>query len=117
MPETTARVGGDLLTALVFAHETGHRLQYATGSYDPRAYKRAELGADCWAGYFLAWQACQGALPTLVADRALSGLCDLYAARDVQQWANIGSCRERTGAIRHGYNGYFSGFNPLAVCR
>jgi hypothetical protein len=118
MLDYLARTTGLGLSAAWFlAHEAGHNvqlslnLQYSSG-------KARELGADCFAGYFVAWLECTGRINWSYSNAALMTACQV-GDPFVSGWFSPGAhgtCPERQEAVQRGLSSYKLGQEPWRVC-
>ncbi len=110
-----SQTGSDLPLAWILAHEAGHELQGHANQFCTGDHRLVERSADCYAGYFLAWQFCQGNYDANADLAALDVACRIvhpvYAAAGVPD-----VCRARAGAVEFGTVGYANGFDPQAHC-
>lgn len=117
--ETMATVvGDDIAAALVFGHEVGHSVQ-ATNAKLSGYTIQMELGADCYAGYFLGSLECNGDVDTTGVARAMTAACSWGDRMNIPWWSPEahGSCQQRTDALMRGLEGYRARRNPALVCR
>lgn len=107
---------------MVLAHEFGHQIQfqyrtYAGGPAGSTIFD--ELGADCYAGYFIGWLMCTRALSASDLQATFTSICSIATATPPTPWwaANAhGTCSERTTMFRRGIDAYVGGFAPLTAC-
>jgi len=110
--------GAGLSAAWFLAHEAGHNVQLRLGMPYPSG-KARELGADCLAGYFVAWLECEGLVDSSFTGAAFATACqigDPFASPWFAEQAH-GTCHERQSAVQHGYSAYASGLSPAHACR
>lgn len=109
--------GSSIGAAWFLAHEAGHNVQIQLGlrwSSD----KGRELGADCLAGYFLAFEHCRGIYDMSEGMTAINAIC---VASDPVMYGWFepnahGTCSERTAAVERGVQSYFAGALPAVAC-
>ena len=109
---------GAILEELVFAHEIGHQVQqkYESQRLFTIAY---EQGADCYAGYYLAYRVKIDSSITLKnAKNIFETMCALGDKDGQAFWSQgaHGSCEDRVGALLRGIDGYRRGIAPIAAC-
>ena len=114
----TGNAGGAVIgAAWMLSHEAGHNLQNAAGLRYTSS-KAAELGADCFSGYFLAWLQCQGRSSMGDMLNATAAICATGDPR-TSPWFEPGAhgtCAERLAAVQRGANGYSAHLMPSRVC-
>jgi hypothetical protein len=113
----TASTGLGLSAAWFIAHEAGHNVQLALG-IPASSGKQKELGADCLAGYFIAWLACEGRVPWSYTDAALQTACQIGDPFTSPWFAHQahGTCAERQQAVSLGMRAYGNGNAPWLAC-
>lgn len=104
-----AAIDNDLARSYVIAHELGHHVQKLRGELAGRDSIAVELGADCYAG---AWIAAEhradrlhaGDVEAALATTASIGDDKLCPACSPESWSH-GSSNQRTAAVRSGIAG------------
>lgn len=91
---------GDFAVVTVLAHEWGHANQLHLELLEGPATKDQELHADCQAGMFAAVEQAVGHIEPGDLAESFASLC---AAGDPAQAQTHGTCEERSGAFKHGY--------------
>ncbi len=116
--ELRAVMGAEIAAALVFGHELGHGVQVTDGQLS-RHTIHVELGADCYAGYFLGYLRCLGEAPMEQFAAAYMSFCQSGDRPGIPWWspAAHGTCAQRVAALMAGIEGYGVGANPAVVCR
>jgi hypothetical protein len=103
---------------MVFAHEFGHQIQFVYGTFH-NDNLQDELGADCYAGYLVAWLACRKAISDADVMNDFQTMCALGSSDPgLPWWASgaHGNCQQRTSAFASGVQAYSAGLPPLNGC-
>lgn len=113
-----AYAGGSLLApAWLLAHEAGHNVQAVKGLASPLSIAR-ELSADCLAGYFVGWLACQGEINEFDVEGTMVSVC-ATADSAATPWFHPtahGTCQDRVNNTLWGMSAYFEGLLPEQAC-
>src|SRR5262249_52416024 len=101
---------------MIIAHEVGHELQFAYDTYQPGI--TSELGADCLAGFFVGWLACNMSLSDQDVMAQFDTMCEGGDDASVPWWSPQahGSCQQRTDAFARGTRAYAMDVQPLDTC-
>lgn len=102
-------IHGDLARAYVTAHELGHHVQKLRRELGGRASVDVELGADCYAGEWMASEQSHGHLASgdvaaALDEAAAVGDDRLCPGCSPESWSH-GSSAERVAAVRRGLTG------------
>jgi predicted metalloprotease len=102
-------IHGDLARAYVTAHELGHHVQRVRGELDGRPSIDVELGADWYAGQWMADEQARGHLGSgdvaaALEEAAAVGDDRLCPGCSPEQWTH-GSSAQRIAAVRRGIAG------------
>jgi predicted metalloprotease len=102
-------IHGDLARAYVTAHELGHHVQKLRRELDGRPSVDIELGADCYAGRWIADEQNRGHLgagdvETALAEAAAVGDDRLCPGCSPEQWTH-GPSWQRVDAVKRGISG------------
>lgn len=112
--------GSLLAPAWLLAHEAGHLFQLRSGLNTTYNFTiESELAADCFAGYFIGWLACNGEVNEADVYAAMSAACS-FADPQGLPWFNAsahGDCDMRVAATLSGLNSYVSGLPAVDACR
>jgi predicted metalloprotease len=103
---------------MVFAHEFGHQIQFSYGTFH-NDNLQDELGADCYAGFFVAWLACNHAISNSDIMNDFSTMCTAGSTDPGLPWwatGAHGNCQQRTSAFAQGARAYATGLPPLNGC-
>ena len=118
LADLQATAGGSLLAPAWFlAHEAGHNVQAIHGLSSPWTIY-IELSADCLAGYFIGWLACQGEINEFDVQGTMMAAC---SGQDPVQtpWFDPkahGTCQNRIDSTVWGMSAYFEGRLPQEAC-
>jgi hypothetical protein len=118
LQSSALQTGRYLPAAVILAHETGHQLQMYANLQFPDLRGR-ELGADCLAGYFVAWAECaRGAnVQDLVA--AFEQACMAGQQATGYPWFDVqthGTCSQRVAAMQQGIAAFGTPTPPHLAC-
>ena len=112
----SSQAGTLLMAANILAHEVGHNIQNAFGSSSLMISK--ELGADCYAGYFIGWLICNGEVNGADLMGTFAGACQGGDGSGFP-WFDVnthGTCTQRVQAIQLGIQRYSDGVPPVNAC-
>lgn len=101
-------IRGELARAYVIAHELGHHVQKLRAEYGGTSIE-VELGADCYAGEWIAREQADaqldaGDVPAALAEAAAVGDDRLCPTCSPEQWTH-GSAQQRVAAVTAGTSG------------
>jgi hypothetical protein len=102
-------------SGMVLAHEIGHEIQGWSSTAGQLSITR-ELGADCYAGYFLGWLGCLMQLNIQDYIAAFNSACSLGTNLPWYAPGNHGTCSMRVQAVQQGIQAYGARVPPLTAC-
>ena len=102
-------------SVMVLAHEFGHEIQGRAGTRSPVDIQN-ELGADCYAGYFLGWLGCTNRLNMNDVVAVFGTAC--RGGSNLPWWAPQahGTCEQRQAALQHGIEAFNARTPPINAC-